>query len=218
MTGLPAMDTETDETAFESTDLPGIKKDKLGLERIMFFSDAVFAIAITLLALEVSLPEIDGQLTNTQLLQNLLGIWPKYLGFVISFMVIGVTWMGHHKKFSFINRYDRNLMMLNLLLLMFVAFLPFPTMVISEYGNRTATIFYALSVIMIGLLMALIWWYAASHHRLISSQVSQRQWRHEMKRSLVVPLIFGLSIIIAFINDDLAKYSWLLVAIVLKYV
>jgi TMEM175 potassium channel family protein len=208
------MDTETDETAFEPSALPGIKGDKLGLERIMFFSDAVFAIAITLLALEVSLPEIEGQVTNAQLLQNLLAIWPKYLGFVISFLVIGATWMGHHKKFGFINRYDRNLMMLNLLLLMFVAFLPFPTLVISEYGNRTATIFYALSVIMIGLMMALIWWYASSHHRLISPQVSQSQCRHEMQRTLVVPIVFGLSILIAFINDDLAKFSWLLVALV----
>jgi uncharacterized membrane protein len=211
------MDKQSDETVHDSTDLPGTKKDPLGLERIIFFSDAVFAIAITLLALEVRLPTIEGAMTNAQLLQELLAIWPKYLAFVISFLVIGATWMGHHRKFRFIERYDRNLMMLNLLLLMVVAFLPFPTSVISEYGNRTATIFYAVSVIMMGLIMATIWWYASSHHRLISSQIDQHQCRREMQRTLVIPTVFGLSIVLAFINDDLAKISWLLVAIILKF-
>lgn len=122
----------------------GSGQDHLGLERIIFFSDAVFAIAITLLALEIRIPSIDGSLTENELSKILLSIWPKYLGFGIGFLTIGVLWMGHHRKFRLIQRYDRNLMWLNLLFLMFIAIIPFPTSIISQFGNRTSTILFAI--------------------------------------------------------------------------
>ncbi len=188
--------------------------DRFGLERLAFFSDAVFAIAITLLALEIRLPTGEGPVTNAELVRNLLAIWPKYLGYIISFLVIGVFWIGHHRKFHFIQRYDGNLLLLNLLLLMAIAFIPFPTSVISKYGNRTATIFYALTMTLTGVLSAAIWWYASHRNRLIDSQLSIRQRRRETWGPLVVPGVFLLSIGLAFINDDLAKLSWVLVAVV----
>ena len=192
------------------------KQDRLGLERLIFFSDAVFAIAVTLLALEIRLPAGEGSLTDEQLLKTLQTIWPKYLGYVVSFLVIGVFWIGHHRKFRFIERYDKNLILLNLILLMFVAFVPFPTSVIIEYGNQTATIFYALIMMILGLLSAAIWRYASLNHRLIDLQLEQQQCRHEALRTLAVPGVFLLSIFIAFFNADLAKISWVLIAVVLK--
>ena len=192
------------------------KPDRLGLERLIFFSDAVFAIAVTLLALEISLPTGEGPLTNSQLLKTLQSIWPKYLGYVVSFLVIGVFWIVHHRRFRFIERYDKNLILLNLILLMFVAFVPFPTSVIIEYGNQTATIFYALIMMIMGLLSAAIWRYASHNHRLIDLQLDQQQCRHETLRTLVVPSVFLLSIFIAFFNADLAKISWVSIVVVLK--
>jgi len=88
--------------------------DALSLERLVFFSDGVFAIAVTLLALEIRLPTTGGALTNAQLLYKLEVIWAKYLSYVVSFMVIGFFWMGHHRKFRLIERYDHTLLMLNL--------------------------------------------------------------------------------------------------------
>lgn len=193
-------------------------QDHLGLERLVFFSDAVFAIAITLLALEVRLPSPGEELGNAQLVQALLAIWPKYLSYAISFLVIGTFWMGHHKKFRFIVRYDAGLMVLNLLLLMAVAFIPFPTGVISEYGNRTATIFYAFAMMIVGLLSAAIWIYASRGNRLIDPAFPPQRARRETLRALIPPAIFLLSIGLAFINDDLAKYSWLLIAVVPRFI
>jgi uncharacterized membrane protein len=190
--------------------------DQLGLERLVFFSDAVFAIAITLLALEIRLPSLEGDLTNDQLLEALLTIWPKYLSYAISFLVIGTFWLGHHRKFRFILRYDTNLLLLNILLLMAIAFIPFPTAVISEYGNRTGTIFYALVMMITGLLNAAVWIYAAYQNRLIEPNFTPQRRRRETLRALVVPAVFLLSIGLAFINEDLAKYSWLLIAVVLR--
>ena len=191
--------------------------DQLGLERLLFFSDAVFAIAITLLALEIRLPSLEDSLTNDQLFQQLLAIWPKYFSYALSFFVIGAFWMGHHRKFRFILRYDTNLILLNLLLLMGVAFIPFPTAVIGENENRTATIFYALVMAIAGLLNAAIWIYASHRNRLIEPSFTPQQRRRETLRTLVVPGVFLLSIALAFINPIIAIYSWLLVAVVLKF-
>lgn len=191
-------------------------QDHLSLERIIFFSDAVFAIAITLLALEIHIPDIESSLTENGLTQALLSIWPKYLGYGIGFMTIGILWMSHHRKFHLIERYDRNLMWLNLLFLMFVAFIPFPTSIISEYGNRTSTIFYAIIVSLASIVSFCLWWYASYHNRLIGPHVDLHQRNHETQVSLVVFGIFAASIGLAFINADLAKLSWILVTIGVK--
>ncbi len=186
------------------------ENDQFGLERLVFFSDAVFAIAITLLSIDIRLPDTDVALTNAQLWYELLEIWPKYLAYVISFMVIGLFWINHHRRYRFIRSYDRRLIFLNLVLLMAIAFVPFPTSVLSDYGNRTATIFYALVMILINSISALIWWYASHDNRLIDPNMSREEKRHQMMVPLLVIAVFALSIGLAFIDDDLAKYALLL--------
>jgi uncharacterized membrane protein len=194
-----------------------LHSDSLGLERLIFFSDAVFAIAITLLALDIRLPAETTALTNSELLDRLLALGPQYRSYAISFLVIGSFWISHHSKFRFIKRYDGRLLLLNLLLLLVIAFIPFPTAVLSEYGNRTATIFYALTIIVAGLLSAIMWWYAVSNHRLVDDDLADTQRRQGFWRSLLAPAIFLISIGIAFFDDDLAKYSWLLIALIALY-
>jgi uncharacterized membrane protein len=188
--------------------LPAEGEEDIGLERLMFFSDAVFAIAITLLALEIRLPTAEGALTDDELLTQLLSLWPKYLAYVISFLVIGTFWLGHHRRFRYIRRYDRRLLWFNLLALMCIAFIPFPTGVISESGSRTATIFYALTMTVTGLLSGVIWWYAAWRDRLIDPALDRKHRRYERVAPLVIPAIFLLSIGLAFSDAQLAKYSW----------
>lgn len=191
-------------------------QDHLGLERIVFFSDAVFAIAVTLLAPELRIPAVEGSLTEIELTQSLISIWPKYLGYGIGFMTIGILWMSHHRKFRLIQRYDRALMWLNLVFLMFVAFIPFPTSVISEYGNRASTVFYAIVVSLASITSFFLWWYASYQNRLIDPHLDSRQRRHETQVSLVVIGIFVVSIGLAFVNADLAKLSWLLIAVAVR--
>jgi uncharacterized membrane protein len=191
--------------------------DRLGLERLIFFSDAVFAIAITLLVLGIRLPSDSGAVSNAALLQNLLALWPKYLGYVVSFLVIGTLWAGHHRKFLLIQRHDRFLLFINLLLLMIIAFIPFPTSVFSEYGNLTATVFYALSIGMAGLLSALVWWYAARNYRLVDVRLDSRRRWQELLNPLSMAIVFFASVGLAYINSDLAKYAWLILLPVTFY-
>jgi uncharacterized membrane protein len=185
--------------------------EKFGLERLIFFSDAVFAIAITLLALEIRLPAGEELLSEAELSAQLVGLWHRYLGYGISFLVIGVFWMAHHRKFRFIQRYDSRLLLLNLLLLMVIAFIPFPASLISEYPYRTATLFYALVMLLAALLSVAIWWYAARHNRLIDAALDAKQRRREFFTPLATAAVFLLSVGVAFLDPDAAKLTWLLI-------
>ena len=187
-------------------------EDEAGLERLVFFSDAVFAIAITLLALEIRLPVDASSLSDQQLLTSLADIWPKYLSFAVSFLVIGNFWIAHHRRYRMITRYDNRLLLLNLLVLMSIAFIPFPTSLISENGNRTATIFYALSIAVTGLMSAVLWWYASRENRLLEKDFDAEFARRNLISILTVPAVFLLSVGLAFIHPDLAKISWILTA------
>jgi uncharacterized membrane protein len=193
-----------------NTNTPAI--DETGMERIVFFSDAVFAIAITLLALEIRLPEDIAHAGNRELLQSLFSILPKYLGFIISFLSIGNFWVIHHRQYQYIERYDTRLMFINLLILMAVAFIPFPTSIISENGNRTATILYALNASVVGILSTLLWIYASHQRRLVVPNLDSGVVRRGVIRNLVAPIIFLSSIGLSFLNPDLAKFSWILIA------
>ncbi len=190
------------------------EKENLALERVVFFTDAVFAIAITLLLLEIRLPDLQGLVSNESLLKTLTGLWQKYLAYAVSFLVIGSFWISHHRKFQYIVRVDSNLIYLNLFLLLTIAFIPFPTSVLSEYGNRTATIFYAGVMVFAGLLSAMLWIYAQKHNRLIEPSTTALQRKKELWTPLLMSTIFLLSIGVSFLNEDVAKAVWGLIAFI----
>jgi uncharacterized membrane protein len=193
-------------------------QNQLGLERLLFFSDAVFAIAITLLVLEIRLPSPDGTITDSQFFPVLIGMWHKFLAYLMSFLVIGVFWIGHHRKFRFIKRYDSTLLFLNLLMLMGIAFLPFPSSMISEYPYRTATIFYALTLMLTSVFSIAIWWYASRNNRLIDSDLDAKQRRRQFINPIATSIVFLLSIGVAFLDVALARLFWLLIFPVSIYV
>ena len=140
-----------------------------GLERIVFFSDAVMAIAITLLAIDLKIPQIDPTVAAAELPRRLQAIGPYFMTFFISFVVIGIYWISHHRYFSHIKRYDTRLMLLNLLFLFFIACMLFVANLLGRYVLvPIALIAYTLAVAALGIAMALIWLYASGNHRLIS--------------------------------------------------
>jgi uncharacterized membrane protein len=183
-------------------------QDRLGLERLIFFSDAVFAIAITLLVLEIRLPSGAGSASDHLLLLLLAGLWHKYLAYFISFWVIGLSWISHHRKFLHIQRVDNQLLSLNLLMLMIIAFIPFPTAVMSENLNFAATGFYALIMILACLSGLIVWWYAARNHNLIDSHLDQHQIWREASVPLATIAIFVFSMGVAFFDTGLARICW----------
>lgn len=124
------------------------------LERFVFFSDAVFAIAITLLVIEIRVPHIQpGTLEARQAFQALLERLPNFIGFFVSFAVVGAFWSFHHRAFGLLVRHDPSFAWPNLFLLMAIAFLPFSTAFMSEnFGQRVPHLFYLASLLAAGLL------------------------------------------------------------------
>ncbi len=143
-------------------------------QRIEAFSDGVFAIAITLLILEIRLPPLRGSGGIRSLEAALLGLWPSYLAYVLSFLMIGIYWANHHYIFRLYKRTDHLFNLLNVLFLMCIAFLPFPTAVLGGLvtdprEQRTAVMFYAFGLLLPAFTWFLTWLYASRQYRLIDT-------------------------------------------------
>ena len=189
-----------------------MRRDKLGLERIVFFSDAVFAIAITLLALELKTPILYPE---EHVSHALLELWPKYQSYTISFLIIGLYWMGHHHYFRFIRRYNYIFVGLNIALLASIALLPFATSVLDAYPARKGAIaFYAACIAITGYLKTLLWCYAVHGGHLVQAGLSFQRRQQLFYKALIPPVVFTLSIVLAAINPMLAKLSWMAIGLI----
>jgi uncharacterized membrane protein len=180
-----------------------------GIGRILALSDGVFAIAITLLIIAIAIPAATSE---ADLPDALLGLWPRYLAYALSFLVIARFWVTHHLAFRLIAHYDATLVWLNLLLLMLVAFLPFPTAVLGEHiGSPAAAVLYAASVCLAGAASAAYWWYASGRGNLLGPDVGPARVRALRARGLSGPVLFGLSLPIAALYPYAAEVLWVLV-------
>ena len=160
----------------------------LRLQRLLFFADGVYAIAVTLLAVELVLPEAASHLHGEALLHRLLDAWPRVLACGTSFLFIANFWVGHNMIFFQVRRFDGVLMWLALVQLMCVAFLPFPTSVVGEHiSDPVAQQFYLGSLLVTGLAMAALWWYISAGRRLVDPDLSRAFIRRTHIISLTVP-------------------------------
>ena len=176
-------------------------------ERLIAFTDGVIAIATTLLVLDIRLPRPAGELGEGELLADLTAIWPNYLGYALSFLVIGNFWVGHIRRLRTLKSVDAGLLWLNVLFLLAIGFIPFVTAVLSENDGRVATILYAATMILASLLLTLIWRYAVRREHVVLPKPERRV---ERLRSLTVPGVFALSIAVALFAPGYARDIWLL--------
>ena len=175
----------------------------------MFFSDAVFAIALTLLALDLKLPE---GLPAEQLDDALIASLPQLLAYALSFLIIARTWMSHHADFEGIVGFNVNLGRLNLALLFFIAMLPGPTSVLSEYGDDPTpwpSVLYAANIAAVYLTMAAIWGYAR-HAGLMDRDTAARRYRKVINARMAGAAVFLVSIPAAFALNSFTPLLWLL--------
>lgn len=173
--------------------------------RVEAFSDGIFAIAITLLVLNIRVPAPDLTGHGGTLLPALLRLWPAYLGYLISFFTIGIMWVNHHSMFVLIRRTDRYFLLLSVLFLMCIAFLPFPTAVLAEYlpepkGRRVAVALYSATFVLIALAYNALWWYAVRGGRLLDEKADREAVQTISSRYLLGPIAYAISFGLAFIN------------------
>ena len=178
--------------------------------RMEAFSDGVLAIAITLLVLEIHSPVVK----QGESLAHALGhLWPKYAAFVVSFVTIGIMWINHHALFDRVARVDRALLFVNLLLLMSISFLPFPTAVLGDYirdadQGRVAAVLYGANMTIIGLGFLALWWYLLRHAELRGPEFSDVAVREGLRRTIIGPVAYALSIVVALVSPPAALVVW----------
>ncbi|HEY3199488.1 MAG TPA: TMEM175 family protein [Actinomycetes bacterium] len=195
----------------------GVERDPA---RVVAFSDAVIAIAVTLLVLEIRPPQ-----DTRHLWHGLALLWPSYLAYRVTFMLIGQVWANHHVMFDHIRSADRVVLFLNTVLLMDIAFLPFAASVLAEafrdgQGQRTAVVFHGITFEVAAILFNVIWWYARHDRRLLTPTIDSAGVRAIGRRfelalawiatgTLIGAFLpaLGLAVIAAFI-----PYYWLPIA------
>src|SRR4051794_28080438 len=159
-------------------------------ERTAFFSDAVFAIAMTLLAVEITVPVAHGK----DLAPSLLELVPELVSYALSFAVVGVYWMTHHRYFALLRRYTPGLQRLNLLMLLFVALIPFATNLLGSHPDESVAVAaYAAAVACVGGVQVWLWEHAW-HHGLFTDELRPTMLTYLRTKSLIVPVVFLLSI------------------------
>jgi uncharacterized membrane protein len=188
--------------------------DRWETGRIEAFSDGVFAIAITLLVLDISVPPE----AFDDLLSGIIDEWPSYLGYATSFLTIGALWLAHHGVFRRLRYANNRIMRINLLLLMVVAFLPYPTRLVAEAirdqsAERVAAIFYGAVLLAIALLFSVLWGAVARDRELLRPEVGEDELNAILVRASPSIAFYGGAIVLAAVAPRAAAFGYLLIAV-----
>ncbi len=178
-------------------------------ERITFFSDGIFAITITLLVLEVKVPEVPSE----ELFKELNHMLPALNSCILSFIVLGIYWIAHHNLFLHIKHHDHVLLWLNTLFMMCIALIPFPTGLISRYPeHHISLIAYASILTLTGVCLNLIWWYSVTR-QLTTPNLDPAFVKFVSDYIRIAPIVYFLTIPVSFVSLQIAELMVVLVGI-----
>jgi uncharacterized membrane protein len=170
--------------------------------RIEALSDGVFAIAMTLLVLDLHVPI---SASTPDLPDAIFKLWPQFVAYIVSFMVLAVYWIGHHNQFHWIEHSSRTLLWINIFFLMSIAFLPFSTSLLANYNKETMPVLiYGINVIFSGLALYAHWVYASGKGKLISSNISARAIYITKFRIFIGIVFYGITTLIAFYSTTIS--------------
>lgn len=190
-------------------------EQQYGVSRLVSFSDGVFGFAITLLI--TTLPftlNIPPSATNQQTVQQLLNLLPQFYAYLFSFFMVGNYWIIHHRAFRRYIKSNTTLLWLNLTLLLFIVFVPFPTALLGRYGSNSVIVaLYAAIQAAISLIYVIMGWYALSHQLIVTPR-DQKAIKYSYLRGLIPFVIFSLSCVIAFFSPFLAKLAWIAIFVI----
>jgi uncharacterized membrane protein len=181
--------------------------------RLENLTDGVFAIVMTLLVLELSIPVISGTSVGTELSQRLLTMWPKYLSYLVSFLMLGLWWLYHHGVFGNIKRIDGRLIWLNIFFLMFVSLIPFSTSLVSAYWRENIPVLvYGVNMMLCYVALNAIAFYATKK-RLVEKEIDPVFARGEQRAQLRVFLIIMFAIVMSFFTPVFSLLLWGLMSV-----
>ena len=182
---------------------PSVPTNERGLTktRIEALCDGVFAIAMTLMIFNIRVPEVPGDLVRTRLAPILFSLWPQFLVYAISFVMLGVYWVGHHNQYHYIRRTNRLLLWINVAFLLCVTLVPFSTALLGRYPTeQIAVVVYAVNLILVGIILLVHWRYAVSRRGLVDSDLAPDLVKQASRRILLAPAILVLAVAFSFLN------------------
>ena len=180
--------------------------------RIEALADGIFAIAMTLMVLNLALPEAGKGAAELHSL--LIGQLDKFLGYAVSFVLLAVFWIRHHEQSHFVKRTDRKHLWINIIFLMFVALVPFSTSLVGDYPDEpVAEVFFGCNIFILGALLLCNWAYATEHHRLVDPNLDPRLVALGKRRGVVTPLVAISAMGLSFINPDISAYAYLFIPV-----
>jgi uncharacterized membrane protein len=191
------------------------------INRVEALADGVFAIVMTLLVLELSIPVITGSSVNAELLRKLLELLPKLLVYILSFIILGMMWVHHRFMFHYIERSDGKLAWMNIILLMFVALIPFAASLLGEYTNaQVAVAVYGINALLTIIMCLIIWIYITGKHELADRAIDAEIVIRRKIMYLVGCTLFIIGIGISFISPIASLYIYglaVLLAIIITW-
>jgi uncharacterized membrane protein len=193
--------------------------DEKNTNRLEAFSDGVFAVAITLLVLNIKVPGMDSasKPLDEDLWRLLFKEWPSLVAYVTSFATIGIMWLNHHRLFTHIKRTDTGLLLLNLLLLLIIVFIPVPTALLAEYivlpNDHVAAIIYSGTNVVLAICFNLLWRYASYHNRFLGKDADTRAVAAISRQYLFGPLLYLVAFGLAWFNTPASIVLLLVLAL-----
>jgi TMEM175 potassium channel family protein len=181
------------------------KDFEVSTSRLEAFSDGVFAIAITLLIIEIKIPSQE-DLKNQSLIHYVWQQWPKYFAYILSFVIIGIYWANHHYLFKLFKKTDHIFNLLNVFFLMAIAFLPYPSGILGEYiispeHSKSAVSFYAFAIWLPAVSWLIIWLYAKHKKRIIDHRLSEDFIESLTKQYLISNLLYIAAFLISLVSS-----------------
>jgi uncharacterized membrane protein len=184
---------------------------EIGKNRIEALSDGIFAIVMTLLILELHVPNLPPSAPNVEVAPALAALWPKFVSYLVTFVSLGVFWVGHHIMYHAIRRADRTLLWLNIFFFMFVSLLPFSTSVLNAFPQAfIAPLFFGANLAVIGWLLFFQWIYANSQPDMLAPFISAEYRARVRSRMLIVPTVTTLTALMGFWSVGISLTIYLL--------
>jgi uncharacterized membrane protein len=184
--------------------------------RLESLTDGVFAVIMTILVFNVSVPELilaaEGEYATERLSSRLLDLWPDIIAYIVSFATLGVYWVAHHRIFRWIVNVDRPLLWMNISFLVTIGLIPFSTVLLAQYRDQQISIFiYSSNAILAGVILHFVYHYAKGHLELVDKTVHDLIKNRSGRRILITILTYSVTISFSFIYLPVSLFLFLIV-------
>lgn len=180
--------------------------------RIESLTDGVFAISMTLLILNIEVPEAS---SRTEFTRAIFNLWPQFFDYMLSFFLLATFWIKHHRQFHLIKRTDEKLLWLNIFSLMFVVLIPLTTSMYGENRNQMGALLFELNILILGLFSLLHWNYATKHHKLLHKELDPKKINSGRIMNLVTPAVSVVAILISFYSPEWSTLPYILIPFII---